>query len=417
MPLLSLWQTNPETVSELNIEQIVSNAGDGKLSDNSSCSSELKQYLSLVTSNKLASYLEHCLESPFNNSGYVLQDIVNELGRRLNYNVTNGRYKGVKNAVGYDGIWKAPISESNHIVVEVKSTDAYRISLDTIANYRQELLKSETINQPSSILIVVGRDDTGELESQIRGSRHAWDIRLIGADALIKLVKLKESIGDVDTEKKIRSVLVPMEYTKLDTLIDVMFTTVKDVENVVQEEKQSEDLFSDEVIVDDQSKQTTKKSIYEFTDSKLLEQKRIDIIDALGKREQVTLIKNSQAKYWDSTHKVRSVITISKKYEKGASSQYEHGYWYAYHPNWNTFLQSGDRSYFVLGCMDLNIAFVIPQKLIETNLEHFNITPKKEKRDMIWHISTRKTNDGQYLILLPKKHDTLSINEYILELK
>jgi hypothetical protein len=237
VPLLSLWQTNPETVSELNIEQIVSNAGDGKLSDNNSCSSELKQYLSLVTSNKLASYLEHCLESPFNNSGYVLQDIVNELGRRLNYNVTNGRYKGVKNAVGYDGIWKAPISESNHIVVEVKSTDAYRISLDTIANYRQELLKSETINQPSSILIVVGRDDTGELESQIRGSRHAWDIRLIGADALIKLVKLKESIGDVDTEKKIRSVLVPMEYTKLDTLIDVMFTTVKDVENVVQEER------------------------------------------------------------------------------------------------------------------------------------------------------------------------------------
>ena len=327
------------------------------------------------------------------------------------------RYKGVKNAIGFDGIWKAPFSESNHIVLEVKSTDAYRISLDTIANYRQKLVEEKTINQPSSILIVVGREDTGELESQIRGSRHAWDIRLIGADALIKLVRLKESIGDVDTEKKIRSVLVPMEYTKLDTLIDVMFTTVKDIENVVQVEKQPEDLFSEEETIDNQPKQIIKKSTYEFTDTKLLEQKRTDIIDALGKRESVTLIKNSQAKYWDSTHKVRSVITISKKYEHGSSSQYEHGYWYAYHPNWSNFLQGGDKSYFVLGCMDLNIAFTIPQQVIEKYLEYFNITQKKDKASMYWHIYMGKINNNSYVILLPKKHDTISINEYMLKLK
>jgi len=35
------------------------------------------------------------------------------------------------------------------------------------------------------VLIVVGRQDTGELEAQIRGSRHAWDIRLISAEALL----------------------------------------------------------------------------------------------------------------------------------------------------------------------------------------------------------------------------------------
>ena len=67
--------------------------------------------------------------------------------------------------------------------------------------------------------------------------------------------------------------------------------------------------------------------------------------------------------------------------------------------------------------MDLNIAFVIPQKLIETNLEHFNITLKKDRTDMYWHISMQKTNDGKFIILLPKKHDTHSINEYIVELK
>jgi hypothetical protein len=40
----------------------------------------------------------------------------------------------------------------------------------------------------SSILIVVGREDTGDLEAQIRGSRHAWDVRLISVDALLRLM-------------------------------------------------------------------------------------------------------------------------------------------------------------------------------------------------------------------------------------
>ncbi len=69
---------------------------------------------------------------------------------------------------------------------------------------------------PSSVLIVVGREDTGELEAQVRGSRHAWDMRLISADALIKLVELKEGAGDPETGRKICSLLAPMEYTRLD---------------------------------------------------------------------------------------------------------------------------------------------------------------------------------------------------------
>ena len=116
------------------------------------------------------------------------------------------------------------------IVVEVKATDAYRISLDTIAAYGDKLIANSEVFSPSSILIVVGREDTGELEAQVRGSRHAWDIRLISADALIKVVQLKEDTDAPDTGRKIRSLLAPMEYTRLDQMIDVMFTTAKDVE-------------------------------------------------------------------------------------------------------------------------------------------------------------------------------------------
>ena len=83
----------------------------------------------------------------------ILQDLINELGRRLDYNVKNGLYQGIVSAIGYDGIWLSP--EGGAIIVEVKTTDAYRISLDTIANYRERLISAGAISGTPSILIVV----------------------------------------------------------------------------------------------------------------------------------------------------------------------------------------------------------------------------------------------------------------------
>lgn len=130
MPLIKIWNSEPAAVGELSIEQVVAMAGDGNLRDNSPCSQELQEYLGEIPSEKLAQYAEQCLSSRFDKSGIVLQDLVNELGRRLDYKVTNGRYQGTSNAIGFDGIWTAP--EGHTIIAEVKTTDAYRISLDTI---------------------------------------------------------------------------------------------------------------------------------------------------------------------------------------------------------------------------------------------------------------------------------------------
>lgn len=147
LPLLSLWNSNPEAVAEFKIEQVVATAGDGNLKDGSLCAQELQSYLSQIPSEKLSSYVSQCLISKFDKGGMVLQDLVNELGRRLDYRVENGRYQGVVNAIGYDGIWQS--SETSAIILEVKTTDAYRISLDTISGYRQKLLSSGVITGDS----------------------------------------------------------------------------------------------------------------------------------------------------------------------------------------------------------------------------------------------------------------------------
>src|SRR5579871_4186985 len=185
MPLMSVWKSNRDEVLKMSIEQTVSIAGDGNLRDNAESSQELRQFLSVVRSEHLFACARHCLESSFNKSGLVLQDIVNEFGRRLDFDVENGLYQGRRNAIGFDGIWR--IKGENDLVVEVKTTDYVTISLDKLANYRDRLAEENQVRRDASLLIIVGREDTGALEAQVRGSRYAWDMRLISVEGLIKL--------------------------------------------------------------------------------------------------------------------------------------------------------------------------------------------------------------------------------------
>jgi hypothetical protein len=398
MPLMALWESNADAIAEFTVEQVVSSAGDGNLRDASVCSSELRQYLSQAQSEKLASYVDHCLVRPFGKSGLVLQDLINELGRRLDYNVTNGRYQGTQNEIGFDGIWKSP--EGHTLVVEVKTTDAYRISLDTISGYRERLLSQTTISSPSSVLIVVGRQDTGELEAQVRGSRHAWDIRLISADALLKLVKLNESVEGADTGRKIRSLLVPMEYTKLDDMVDVMFATAKDVETATEADTSG----PDEQEEDEQS-EGHQKGVWQFTDSATLQRKRDAIVSAMSRREGASLLRKSRALHWNSDRDVRVACSISKRYDKGT-----YKYWYAYHPQWDEFLGTGNRSFFVLGCVDLDVAFAVPAAKLRENLDGLNTTATEKGH--YWHIHITEAPTGRFGIVLPRFGTTLPLGEY-----
>lgn len=408
MPLLSLWSSNPAAITAFTIEQVVATAGDGNLRDGSECSREFRQYLSEIPSPKLAEYVDRCLTAHFPKAGMVLQDVINELGRRLDYTVTNGRYQGTSNAIGFDGVWLSP--EGHSIVVEVKTTDAYRISLDTIASYRERLLNSGQIAPLSSILIVVGREDTGELEAQVRGSRHAWDMRLISADALIKLVQLKEDSEAPETGRKIRSLLTPMEYTRLDQMIDVMFTTAKDVESAAEVETGQKDEPSS-VAVPEAKSGAKVKGVWKFTDSVSLQTKREAIVAALENREGTKLIKKSRALYWDPSHSLRAVFTISKRYPDPNAS----AYWHAYHVPWDAFLGDGERSFLVLGCMDRDEAFAIPLPVMRSLLDALHTTERPDGT-RYWHLYLDEAADDGIELRLPRRRSALALSQYRLPL-
>jgi len=404
MPLLSLVASSPEAVRQLTIEQVVATAGDGRLRDGTESQRELREYLRQVTIDALATYADYCLSNAFPKGGQVLQDLVNELGRRLEYDVTNGRYQGTTNAVGFDGIWHDP---SGHgLVIEVKTTDAYRLSLDTVARYQDQLLAQEVLAKPCSILIVVGRTDTGELEAQVRGSRHAWDIRLISVDALLNLVRIKESADSQETMAKMRRLLTPLEYTRLDQLVDVVFTTTQDVETAVSAET-GKSLESE-----NQEQSESSESVWEFTPSAVIQGIRDRIVAALGHQLECSFVKKSRALYWDPPQHQRMVCTVSKRYENQSLVKY----WYAYHPQWHAFLQEGEHGFFVLGCTDLDVAFTLPVAVIRDHLEEFHTTEKKDGSGHYYHIKIVETGAEKYALQLPRSGQTLGLDPYLIRL-
>jgi len=393
MSLITLWKGNKEDIESKQIQQLVGLAGDGQLKDGSTCSSEINEYFSYINVDLLAKYINQCLEKAFKDNGLVLQDLINELGRRLDFNVENGLYQGRVGKIGFDGLWKSP--EGFSIVAEVKTTDAYRMTLDKIAEYRTKLIEKGKLIEDSSILIIVGREDTGELEAQVRGSRHAWGIRIISTDSLISLAQIKINTEE-DTSNKMRLLLRPVEYTRLDALVDIVYTTAKDIEEIVDPDADSIDT----------SQTLTSQSGWEFTDSKMLDTKREDIIKRFGELKGKILVKKTRATYWSSDHNLRVGCTISKPYDREGQR-----YWYAYHPRWDEFLEAGEESYLILGCMDLDFAFAIPRETIIQNLENMNITMKPEGKSY-WHILISEREKSKYELYLPKIGSHLPLDGY-----
>lgn len=368
MPLLELWASNPSSIEKMNLETIVRMAGEqGGLKDGSEAEREFRTYLSEVDADVLASYADTCLNDGFPGSGQVLQDIVNEIGRRLGFQVINGRYQGVKGEVGFDGIWRA---ENDDLVVEVKTTDAYTISLDTIAKYRDRLIAEEKIRPSSSMLLVIGRKDTSALEAQVRGSRHAWSLRIVGVDALIKLMSINLSTMSDETTSKIHRILSPVEYTRVDDIIDIVFTAAEDRDE--SDDAAAPVFDSLDESGDDQAKTQVK------TPRDEIEAKKSSLISRFGSSINTGLKKSRHSMYQSSDGAVRGVIVISKPYDDQRVELADHSYWYAYHEKpQRAFLHGADAGYLIFGMTNLEHGYAVPCTLLDSIWDSLGQTTKK----------------------------------------
>ncbi len=398
--ILSIYQSNNNAFDGKGIAQILAFTGDGKLKDNNKTSIDFREFLSEIPSLLIKKFADNCLTESFNDSGFVLQDIINQIGSRLSFNVTNGLYRGKSNDIGFDGIWTS--KENHSLIVEVKTTDAYRINLDTLANYREKLILDGKVDKDnSSILIICGRQDTGDLEAQIRGSRHAWDIRLLSTDSLIKLLELKESLNDTRTIQQITELLKPKEFTRIDQLIDLIFTTTKDS----QLDYDSEEVEEEEEITTKKIRnfppQSERDSPVSFNEG---------CFEKAKKFLKINLLKQTKTSYSTSDKSTGLICSVSKLYNQGKNIKY----WYAFHPHQQEFLNEFTDKYVVLGCGSAKNTLVIPFKDFEPFLKNCGITERPGK--MYWHVVIH-FRDNKYLIGQPGlgRGDMIDITKFLIQ--
>ncbi len=389
MPLLDLWGKSRAQLEGKQVQQIIAIAGSGKLLHGGDASKEFRDFLSHVPSTLLARYAEECLNEKFESGGLALQDVVNQVGRRLGFQVEDGRYRGSSGQSGHDGLWKSSLS--GEIIVEVKTTDAYRIALDAIAEYRKKLIQEgKVVEAKSSILIVVGRQDTGDLEAQIRGSRHAWDVRLVSVDSLIRLMLLKETVEDPQMLRKIAGVLVPQEFTRVDGIIDLVFSAAEEIRQDVEETEVQENL-----------PRRKGKKVPQFVPVDF----HAACIRRIEKSLNRSLIKQTRATYSSPDESLVVVCAVSRAHTRGM-------YWFAFHPHQKEKLEAAREGYVAYGCGSENVLLLIPFKDFTPWLDGMWITHLENR--FYWHVNIRQ--DGEKLALRRKRgFSEIELTKYLLK--
>jgi hypothetical protein len=397
MALLDLWKTNRDELGSKHIQQIISIAGEGKLLDGNSASTEFRELLANVPSSQLRQYAQQCLDSKFEGNGFALQDIMNQVAVRLGFQVEEGRYRGQQGHCGHDGLWT--LNNGHSIVVEVKTTDTFSINLDTVAAYRKKLVSAAKAGkEETSLLLIVGRDDTGGLEAQIRGSRYAWDMRIISVEGLLRLMELRETLDDPSIVSRVSNILIPQEYTKLDGIIDVVFVTAEEAV-AAETDVGSEDDPEVQGVVDTLSGKSGPK----FRPSSFHEKCALRLEEHLD----ASLVKRSRTLYSTADGKTRAFIAVSKQHgceEKGV-------YWFAFHPHQQEFFEGGEHAFVVLGCASAELLFVIPYAEIDKYLSKMWVTESEDR--MYWHVKI-EGREGQYSLLLKLGEENPDISSFML---
>lgn len=143
-------------------------------------------------SGELRDYIEQCLRTSGEQYNRALQDLVNYVGEFLGFTVEFGRYRGVQNQIGFDGLWQSPTGLN--IVVEVKTTETYAIRTATLVGYVDDLISEKRIPSWDTALglYVVGRPDPElrQLENAIVAEKRTDQLRVISVESLLSLAEI-----------------------------------------------------------------------------------------------------------------------------------------------------------------------------------------------------------------------------------
>lgn len=215
-------------------------------------------------------------------------------------------------------------------------------------------------------------------------------MRVISAASLVQLLQIKEKSAANQTIEKIRDLLQPFEYTRLDRIVDVIFDAASDVEQQtdIERETQDEEAQDDPAEAGDAPRQQSR------TDPALMNELKARILDTVSGQLGVKLIKRRAALFESLDGSKRVCVSLSKRY----NNRHQH-YWYAYHPAWDQFLSGAPHATHLLGCMDRNEAYALPWQFLHARLPFLNQTVRENGLNY-WHIGLIESGAGSMSLIL-----------------
>lgn len=141
---------------------------------------------------EIRDHIEQCLRTSGERYNRALQDLVNYVGEFLGFKVEFGRYRGVQNQIGFDGLWQSQFGLN--LVIEVKTTETYAIKAATLVGYVDQLISEKRIPSWDAALglYVVGRPDPElrQLENTIVAEKRTHQLRVISVESLLSLAEI-----------------------------------------------------------------------------------------------------------------------------------------------------------------------------------------------------------------------------------
>lgn len=195
----------------------------------------------------------------------------------------------------------------------------------------------------------------------------------LSVDSLVKLMRIRQSLSDQRTVQQIQEILKPLEHTRVDRLVDIIFSTSEDV--------QSDELIETADSPDAQAPQRASKPV-SYHDQ---------CLEKISKHLKAPLVRQGRCTYGTADGKTRVICIVSKEYKRGNVIRY----WYAFRPSHKEFLEEAKTGYVALGCGSPEMVAVIPFEAFAKQLSTMRKTESEGRS--YWHVEIFKK--GKNLLL------------------
>lgn len=140
----------------------------------------------------------------------------------------------------------------------------------------------------------------------------------------------------------------------------------------------------------------------------LITAKRAELLAFMEQKLQMRLqnVEGWVTLYESSDKTVRCCFVVSKRYHDG-------GYWYAYHTQWDEFLTGGNQAFYIIGCLDKQIAIPVPHSILHRLLPQMDATQPKN-RPKYWHVRLKELAPNNLHMRLTDA--SMPLQEFVLDM-